>query len=624
MSKLLPLGPLFLIFSIANGSDTEEFEKFIEDIIDTWQLLSPALIAQGELPQLCMRLEWVLCLPTDSDTNDLVEHLALIHKQRKQDGIIFWGNQGHEKLLKQLTPVVPFLFTSNSPTFMPTSYKEDIKLRLDTNVIFYEESNQARYDLYDIFAVKGGPPITEKLGNWDMKRGISLLASMNRWDRRRDLKGVSFINSLNEYGIYSGFIRDENNSITGTKGMFQDQLFYITDKLNVTIETVETPIDYKLYENGSYGGGIGRLQREEVDVFSVGLGVNLQRSHVLDYPIPTYRDPITLIAAIPKGASTNFWVYVRIFGPTQWIIFLALLMLAVTGISMINALTTDTSGREFGIKKSGKKDYKLDSTSSGFALVYLYTIQMGSHTNSKQLSPKLLTLSTSFLTLLLFVYYTTDITAEMTSGPSEIPIRTFHDVVHHNYRVVTDTAYYENILANAKHGTAKNEVYNNYFERNEKYDKEETIRQVVNNPKTLYYANLHNQIGQNPSQKLLRDKTLALKMDDAVYATATLGLQKDSEFTQLFNHFILKAMESGCFKRLYRNYHMDLYTKDNFEMITAQPLGYQNVMFCFIVLAAGIGLSLSKVMVEFMTFKLAKKQKWAILTVDKNMDGRAD
>ena len=134
----------------------------------------------------------------------------------------------------------------------------------------------------------------------------------------------------------------------------------------------------------------------------------------MDYTLPTDRGQLTLIAAIPKGTSINFWVYIRVFGITQWIIFMSLLLLGVSAISFIIALTSDVSGREFGTKKSANKEYKLNSISSGFALAYLYTIQMGSHTKSRQLSSRLLTLTISILTLVLFAYYSTVITAEMT------------------------------------------------------------------------------------------------------------------------------------------------------------------------------------------------------------------
>ena len=82
----------------------------------------------------------------------------------------------------------------------------------------------------------------------------------------------------------------------------------------------------------------------------------------------------------------------------------------------------------------------------------------------------------------------------------------------------------------------------------------------------------------------------------------------DSEFLQIFNHYILKALEGGEFKRLYRNYHMDLFTKENFEMIEAQPLGLNNVMFCFTCLGFGMCLSLIKVMMEFIIKKISKEQ----------------
>ena len=257
MINVKELGFLFWIFAIAHGSEIVEFENFIEGIIDSWQLRSPTLIVQGDMPQLCVRLEWALCLlKEDSEMDELAEHMATIHKLRKQDGVILIGRQGHEQLLKQINTTFPSMLTSNYPTFMPTSYRNDIKLRLDSNVIFYEEKSSAKYkyEVYDIFAVKDGPPITEKLGHWDMENGISLLASMNRWDRRTDLKGAPFINSVVEYRPNVAFIRDEYGNITGTEGIYQEQLFYITDKLNLTIEIVKVAFDFNRDFRQNAGG----------------------------------------------------------------------------------------------------------------------------------------------------------------------------------------------------------------------------------------------------------------------------------------------------------------------------------------------------------------------------------
>ena len=112
------------------------------------------------------------------------------------------------------------------------------------------------------------------------------------------------------------------------------------------------------------------------------------------------------------------------------------------------------TGGEFGTKRGSDRNYKLNSASSAFSMVCLFALQMGSHTNSKKLAPRLLTLTMSILTLLIFAMYTTDITTDMTSGPSDIPIRNFEDVIYHNYKVITNTPYYEDILASSKPGSA--------------------------------------------------------------------------------------------------------------------------------------------------------------------------
>ena len=111
-------------------------------------------------------------------------------------------------------------------------------------------------------------------------------------------------------------------------------------------------------------------------------------------------------------------------------------------------------------------------------------------------------------------------------------------------------------------------------------------------------------------------------MEDSVYGLSTLALQRNSEFLQIFNHYILKALEGGEFKRLYRyrSVYSDLYTNENFEMIEAQPLGLNNVMFCFICLGFGICLSLIQVMMEVMSKKISKKQ---ILQKANERGGRA-
>ena len=608
----LQLCLLLGIYPISHGFESKEFETFIEGIIETWQLRSPTILVKEDLPKICMskNQQWLLCLSNDQDGNGLTNHLASIHQHNQQDGLILVGSQGHEKLLKHLSDGAPSILTSNYPVFIPFSYKKDIQLRLDSNILFYRDNDIANYELYDIFAVKAGPAIALEVGNWNFDNGMTLITSMNRWDRRTNLQQTTFVNCFSTNPPWAHLTKDENDNIVGSNGYYQDILFYITDKLNLTIEIIESPWEMELLDNGSWTGEIGFLQRKEADVASSGLGINLQRSYFIDYTIPTHVEPITLIAAIPKGVSTDMWVYVGVFGVLQWMIFIILLVLMMIGLSIIHALIGNQSGREFETKRGSSKNYhfKINSASSALTMVCLYIIQMGSHTNSKKLAPRMLTFTMSILTLMLFAFYNTDITAKMTSGPSNIPISTFEDVLYHNYKVVTYTPYYESILGNSKPGSAKIEVYNNHFEM--KKDKFETANAVIQDPdkKTLIIASPSGVIPTTPYEKMLTNELFVLKMDDSVNGYTGLVLQKESEFLQIFNHYILKALEAGEFKRLYRNYYIDMYTKENFEMIEAQPLGLNNVMFCFTCLGFGICLSLIKVIMEFIIKKISKQK----------------
>ena len=150
---------LLFAFAFANSSEANVLETFVKSIIEKWQLLSPTLIVQDEIPELCLTLDWVLCLTTDLDIDEFDQKLDSIRQPRQQDGILFIGAHGHEDLIKKLAYRRPSLLTSNIPVFMPAEYTTYVSLRLDSNVIFYENERPGTYKLLDTFAVKGGPPI---------------------------------------------------------------------------------------------------------------------------------------------------------------------------------------------------------------------------------------------------------------------------------------------------------------------------------------------------------------------------------------------------------------------------------------------------------------------------------
>ena len=613
MKKLLEIGIILGIASVCLGSETKVIDAFIGDVIKTWKLRYPTILVENDLPNLCRtpNQAWIVCLTNDQDTNELMSHMKLIHQRSQQDGLIFIGKIGHEKLLKHLSERLPSIFTSNYPVFMPTFYKNFTQLRLDSNILFYTDTDSvsAISKLYDTFAVKAGPPIEIQVGKWTLDSGMTLMEGLNRWDRRINLTQTTFVDSLFHFPPGTEIIKDKEGNIIGSNGYWQEVLVYINGILNMSIDWIEVSREFVLLDNGSWTGALGFLQRQEADVVSSSVVATQYYCHFIDCPVPIMMYSITLLAEIPKGVSTDMWVYVSVFGLHQWIILIIFLILMTMGLSIIHALSDDKSGREFGTKRDSFKNYKLNSASSALSMVCLYTLQLGSHTNSRKLATRLLTFTLSFLTMMMFAIYATDITANMTSGPATLPIRTFDDVVYRNYKVVTFAPYFADLLKNSNPGSAKLEVFHNHLEM--KIDEFEAMNAVVEDSgsRTLFYSSPEVLATKLPSGKMLSDLAFALKMDDEVNGVAGFALQKDSEFLQIFNHYIMKAKESGIEKRLNQKYTWYNYRNVNYGILEAQPLGWNNIIFCFVILGLGISLSISQVAMEFLRSKWCSQKK---------------
>ena len=107
------------------------------------------------------------------------------------------------------------------------------------------------------------------------------------------------------------------------------------------------------------------------------------------------------------------------------------------------------------------------------------------------------------------------------------------------------------------------------------------------------------------------DQLFTIKLNDLSKEGTYFALQKDSEFLGIFNYYLLKEIEHGITKRLYRKYHMDLFAKEQFGMPEPQPLGMNNVMFTFILLGFGICSAAVIAVFEWTTMKCKRNKKLA-------------
>ena len=87
------------------------------------------------------------------------------------------------------------------------------------------------------------------------------------------------------------------------------------------------------------------------------------------------------------------WVYVGVFGLVQWAIFVSLLVATIAAFA-------------FSRNRNSKEAFS-GQIVSGIAMAFMFTLQLGTHANLDGPASKMVQLTASMLTLVMFAYYTT-------------------------------------------------------------------------------------------------------------------------------------------------------------------------------------------------------------------------
>ena len=401
-----------------------------------------------------------------------------------------------------------------------------------------------------------------------------------------------------------------------TAGFFQDKLHYILEGLNLqekiifcnnrnkkcdglsrqpnftTITGTDKWLKYRLAEVLSEGFGT-----------SGNLGLHLGNLGV-DLSIQTNWGILSLIAGKPKGSQINFWVYLRVFGFAQWAAFISLLIGFVVTMTIVKDMS------------NGNGESRLSNVLSSIATAYYYTFQLGEHHDERRHrgSTTLLTLTLSLLTMFIWIYYTGDITAEMTSGPGPHPVKNFDDVIKYDYEVISQNQFYGALLRYAS-TEAQRDVYNMYLRERKQGELKYTTKLFLDpfdiaygNPRKLLYGALSSYALQTKLNRTLMAGLTWLKIDEKSRSHSGFLLQNNSEFLQVFNHYIMKMMETGILKRLQKKQlYASLYVNEDFGLSEPQPLSFTNVLFLFNVLGVGIVTSIG---ILFVEWTMSKWHRW--------------
>ena len=260
------------------------------------QLPSPTILFREEEPlpvDLCLGGTFaVTCLLYGAgDIQDIQEHLVVKHNRGIPSSPLFVSDGDHQQLLMSLRRDAK-LFASNHVWIVPLEFSDLLPLRLDSMVLSYSGTSGINgsegYAVYESYAVKGGSPIHTLLFKWSPSHKEKRPASPNFLVHRKNLQGVTLLNSWFKNPPFIKFIQDPNpNSV----GFYVDVLNALQSQLNFTTESV-APRKGKWGRpqgnNGSWSGVVGMLHDREIDISAVGTLMNVGRHGVVDFLWPLF------------------------------------------------------------------------------------------------------------------------------------------------------------------------------------------------------------------------------------------------------------------------------------------------------------------------------------------------
>ena len=137
----------------------------------------------------------------------------------------------------------------------------------------------------------------------------------------------------------------------------------------------------------------------------------------------------------------------------------------------------------------------------------------------------------------------------MTSKPRKLNINSFEDVINEGYTVLPmGQASWSNLKSAPKDSAMKwifdNQVMHAGYAHTDD-EKKEAMRRVREEEKTLLMAAYSDSKVKSHEKEFVN-----LKIREAILLYNTLVLQKNSEFTELFNYRLLKMMETGNIERM--------------------------------------------------------------------------
>jgi hypothetical protein len=558
--------------------------NFLLDVRDQFRVVKSALVT-NDCNDFTGATNYVpnsyMCYSNKHEAQEVVQYIKWMKKLDQLDVIFFIGKD-HGTLLGLLNQDNK-LFCSSIMCVVSGYPTVKLELRLDTR-LFYYHGHDSLFKLFELYAIKGGSSITRQIGSWTPNRGL-IVTNPNIWERRANLMGTKLICTTLPFSILTIVQYDDSGNVATVTGLFKDVLNRLEETLNFTAQTVMSQDgQWGALVNESWNGMVGMLINGETDIVIAALSHTVDRAKVISYAIPLQSDMNTLIAPREKGQATQFWVYMDIFPNETWFVLACMMMATCLGFFVINKTGVNRFHKSYESEKFGIEN--------SLALSILMLWQLSYDVVIDKISAKVLFFIAGMTTHVVYAYYTSDLTARMTSGPPSNSIRSFNDVIEKDYKVIVHESTSNHVfLKSANPNSAMFKFYWSQMDGNSDSfvnSAEEAVGRVLTEEKTLFFTSMFSAFGD--------ERIVTLKMIDSISSNNGWAFQKDSELVDFFNHHLFKMQQSGVQYRVNRDWKYR--ANEDFGFPEAISLGYGNAAYPFLLLMGGVCSAICLLSVE--------------------------
>ncbi len=298
-----------------------------------------------------------------------------------------------------------------------------------------------------------------------------------------------------------------------------------------------------LLDNGTevFSGMVGELAYGRADVCGAGMNINAERARAVDFTMAAFEERLSIFVVNPKllgdsSQKVNIFVFTCVFSNSVWAVVLCLTLLYGTVYLFVGIICQE--GKGWG-----------EMFSIGVAFFWLFGMQKGSHDgtigDSASLGVKILLLTTSAVTYVLFTCYSSDLTAQMTVGGRPTLVRSYQDILDSDYTLYAEAdTILAMIIQDSEPGSAKELVLKHRFETK---DWNQFLQEVSERPShSIYFSSEFSYSASDDKLIFVKD------FEDSRMMQVPFAFPKGSQLRKMFNHHLTKIAQGGVVQKMVR------------------------------------------------------------------------